>query len=166
MPNREGLATAKIQLVLQRPEGAALFLSFEANFFAFLQIDGAIGEQLLISQLNARQFGVYQCEAANSAGLDIAAVWVRQRAERSSDVEAPSILVPPLDATGRENGQAVFTCMGTYGSEIQWLKDGGQKVEDKGIESVNFSRTKVGLIVAKVCPIQSHFSGDQRTKTG
>ena len=110
-------------------------LSFEANFFAFPQIDGAIGEQLLISQLNARQFGVYQCEAINSAGMDIAAVWVRQRTEHSNDVEAPSIFVPPLDATGRENGQTVFTCMGTFGSEIQWLKDGGQETGDKELKS-------------------------------
>lgn len=110
------------------------------------QIDGANSEQLLISQLNTRQFGVYQCEVTNSIGMDFAAVWVRHRKERGSDVEGPSILVPPLDTEAHENGQAVFTCMGTFGSEIQWLKDGGQKGGDMGqLKMWNFQGHKLDL---------------------
>lgn len=40
---------------------------------------------LKIDAIEAQNYGVYQCEASNSAGADISSIWVKQAVEEQND---------------------------------------------------------------------------------
>ncbi|KAI6239655.1 Protein sidekick-like protein [Aphelenchoides fujianensis] len=98
-------------------------------------IPNSISSDILkIESVQANNYGVYQCEAANSAGSDIATVWVREpRAADREGLFGPQndeftlpgdlvILQKPADVVIKPGADVVFHCVTNdpFNSRVSW----------------------------------------------
>uniref|UniRef100_A0A915BFE5 Ig-like domain-containing protein n=1 Tax=Parascaris univalens TaxID=6257 RepID=A0A915BFE5_PARUN len=85
--------------------------------------------KLTLASLNNENFGVYQCEAHNEAGVDIAAIWVTKIYERAVDDPqslAATVIEKPKNTSVNSGDEAILWCSaeGNPLPSIAWRHNG------------------------------------------